>query len=77
MIDRLKTRYDSYEDVELFIGGMLENPVKGTAGLGSVFQAIIGEQFCRVQTGDRYYFELGDQQHSFKPGIIIHILNLN
>lgn len=67
MIKRLKTRYKSHEDVELFIGGILEYSAEGT-NLGPVFQAIIAEQFCRMQKGDRFYFELNNQPHPFKPG---------
>lgn len=67
MVERLKKRYESHEDVELFIGGILENDAEGSS-LGPVFQAIVAEQFCRMQKGDRFYFELGDQAYPFKPG---------
>lgn len=67
MVERLKSRYESFKDVELFIGGILENDAEGSS-LGSVFQAIIAEQFCRLQTGDRFYYELEDQVYPFKPG---------
>lgn len=66
MIDRLKTRYDSYEDVELFVGGILEYDAPDSR-LGPVFQAIIAEQFCRTQKGDRFYYEQGDQVYPFTP----------
>lgn len=68
MLERLKLRYDSYEDVELFIGGVLENRVEGSQ-LGPVFQVIMAEQFCRLQQGDRFYYELGDQIYPFTPGV--------
>lgn len=70
MIERLKTRYACVEDVELFVGGMLEIPAPDT-NLGSVFQAIIGEQLCRLQIADRFYYELGNQPHSFTLGICL------
>lgn len=64
MLERLKQRYDNYEDVELFFGGILEHRAQGSE-LGPVFQAIIAEQFCRLQKGDRFYYELGDQIYPF------------
>lgn len=74
MIERLKTRYDCYDDVELFIGGVLEDDAEG-AIIGPVFQAIIAEQFYRLQVGDRFYYENGDQIYPFTPGKFILILN--
>lgn len=70
MIERLKTRYHNYEDVEPFIGGVLEEDAEG-ALIGPVFQAIIADQFNRLQKGDRFYYELGDQIYPFKPGIYL------
>lgn len=69
MIDRLKHRYDSYLDVELFIGGILEYRAKQSM-LGPVFQAIIAEQFGRMQKGDPYYFELEKSPYPFTKGIL-------
>lgn len=68
MVERLKTRYTSFLDVELFIAGILENHAEYSM-LGPVFQAIVAEQFCRMQKGDPYYFESSKQKHPFTPGM--------
>lgn len=67
MLNDLKSIYDSYDEVEPFVGGILEDDAEG-AIIGPVFQAIIGEQFSRLQQGDRFYYELGDQAYPFTPG---------
>lgn len=68
MVERLKTRYTSFLDVELYIAGILEYQAEGSL-LGPVFQAIIGEQFCRMQKGDPFYFESSQQQYPFTLGM--------
>lgn len=65
MVERLKKRYDSFNDVELFIGGMLEYDAEGSL-IGPTLQAIVAEQFCRFQLGDRLYFEAKNQPYPFK-----------
>ncbi|CAG0904174.1 unnamed protein product [Cyprideis torosa] len=63
-VGRLQQVYAHVDDVDLFVGGMLEPIVPG-AEVGSVFLCIIGDQFIRLQRGDRFYYEWGDQPHSF------------
>merc|ERR1719225_1932366 len=52
----MKLIYDSVDDVDLFIGGVSESPVPGSL-LGPTFQCIIGDQFLRLQHGDRFYYD--------------------
>ena len=40
----------------MFIGGISEVPVVG-ALLGPTFRCIVGDQFKRLQHGDRFYFD--------------------
>lgn len=55
-VDKLKTIYDSYEDVELSVGGSLENKVKNSMA-GPTFLCIMTEQFYRTRVGDRFFYE--------------------
>ncbi|XP_050433065.1 peroxidase-like [Adelges cooleyi] len=64
IVKRLRLFYDTVDDVDPFLGGMLENQVEGTM-FGPTFLAIISEQYYLLQRGDRHYYELGDQPHSF------------
>lgn len=56
IVDKLKTIYASYEDVDLRVGGSLENIVKNTLA-GPTFLCILSEQFYRTRHGDRFFFE--------------------
>lgn len=70
MVQRLQQRYKSFLDVELFIGGVLEHRAKDSQ-VGPVFQAIIAEQFCRLQQGDRFYYEAKNQPRPFTMGTLM------
>ncbi|CAH2009741.1 unnamed protein product [Acanthoscelides obtectus] len=52
----LATIYPSVDDVDLYVGGLLEQKAPG-ALVGRVFQHIIADQFARLKRGDRYFFE--------------------
>ena len=52
IVDRLKLIYENVDDVDLFIGGVSEAPVPGGL-LGPTFRCIVGDQFVRLQHGDR------------------------
>lgn len=73
MFELLKENYASFEDVELFLGGILEPDSPGSQ-TGQTFQAIIAEQFCRLQLGDRFYFERRDQPQAFSEGMLTPIV---
>ncbi|CAK1578949.1 unnamed protein product [Parnassius mnemosyne] len=61
---RLSSVYNSPEDVDLWIGGLLEKPVEGGL-VGATFAQIIADQFSRLKRGDRYFYEYG---HDTNPG---------
>jgi NAD(P)H-flavin reductase len=51
----LPTLYTSIDDMDLYVGGLLEKHHKGL--LGPTFHAIIKDQFRRLRDGDRYWYE--------------------
>ncbi|CAG5033888.1 unnamed protein product [Parnassius apollo] len=55
---RLSSVYNSPEDVDLWIGGLLEEPVEGGV-VGATFAQMIADQFSRLKRGDRYFYENG------------------
>ncbi|CAG9838939.1 unnamed protein product [Diabrotica balteata] len=54
--ERLSKVYSTVDDVDLWVGGLLEDKVDGSL-VGPVFRDIIAEQFLRLRRGDRYFFE--------------------
>ncbi|OXA57627.1 Chorion peroxidase [Folsomia candida] len=66
IVDEMRRIYDHPDDVDLWIGGISESPLKG-ALIGPTFTCIVGDQFARTKKGDRYFYDIGDQTHSFSP----------
>uniref|UniRef100_A0A182RSK4 Chorion peroxidase n=1 Tax=Anopheles funestus TaxID=62324 RepID=A0A182RSK4_ANOFN len=60
---RLASVYDSPDDVDLWVGGLLEPPAEDGALIGETFSTIISEQFARLKFGDRYYYTNGPKQN--------------
>ncbi|MCA9169894.1 MAG: hypothetical protein KDB23_19600, partial [Planctomycetales bacterium] len=48
--------YKSVDQVELWVGGLAEDHLRGTS-MGELFTVIIADQFTRLRDGDRFYFE--------------------
>jgi len=57
----LETLYESVDDIDLYIGGLLEKSHQGGL-VGETFQCIIGETFTRLKTGDRFFYENGEDE---------------
>jgi peroxidase len=53
---KLATLYDTVDDIDPWIGGIIEDHVEG-AIVGELFKEIIKEQFIRTRNGDRHWFE--------------------
>ena len=57
-ITSLQRMYKSIDDVDLFVGGFLEQPHQDSL-VGPLFKCIIGDQFARLKKGDRFFYDLG------------------
>ncbi|XP_025832243.1 chorion peroxidase isoform X2 [Agrilus planipennis] len=53
---KLKRLYASVDDIDLWVGGLLEPKYSGGL-VGTTFKDIIGDQFSRLRKGDRFFFE--------------------
>lgn len=54
--NKLKQLYGHPSNVDLFVGGILEDQVDG-AKIGPTFRCILIDQFSRLRTGDRHWYE--------------------
>ena len=54
-------------DIDLFTGGMYEDPVRGGV-VGPVFAYLIGKQFKALREGDRLFFDTEGSQAGFTKG---------
>ena len=53
---QLEKYYSYVDDIDLFVGGVLETPMPG-ALVGPTFSCIIAKQFHDVRKGDRFWYE--------------------
>jgi peroxidase len=71
-IEKVRQIYTSVDDIDLFIGVNFENKPEGHR-MSPVLECIIGEQFYRWKNGDRFWYEVEGQPHSFTPGKLLEI----
>ncbi|GLV32003.1 Peroxinectin-like [Carabus blaptoides fortunei] len=53
----LQKIYASPEDVDLYVGGLMETRATGSL-VGPTFRDIIADQFARLRKGDKYFYDL-------------------
>ncbi|XP_046548359.1 peroxidase-like [Haliotis rubra] len=64
-IDKLRDVYEHPDDIDLFAGGMSENPIKGGI-VGPTFACILSHQFKALRAGDRFFYDRDDETTGFK-----------
>ncbi|MDF1657039.1 MAG: peroxidase family protein [Verrucomicrobiales bacterium] len=54
--DGFESVYDSVEEIDVWVGGLAERPVRG-AMVGETIHAILRDQFLRLRDGDRFWYQ--------------------
>ncbi|KAL5015945.1 hypothetical protein ScPMuIL_005534 [Solemya velum] len=54
--EKLQALYGHPDNIDLFVGGMAENPIEGSK-LGPTFMCLLVDQFRRLRDGDRFWYE--------------------
>ncbi|XP_050360925.1 peroxidasin [Nymphalis io] len=54
--DKLKELYGSVDNIDVWVGGILEDQVEG-GKVGPLFRCLLIEQFKRLRDGDRFWYE--------------------
>eukprot|EP00088_Acartia_fossae_P028789 TRINITY_DN29621_c0_g1_i3.p1 TRINITY_DN29621_c0_g1~~TRINITY_DN29621_c0_g1_i3.p1 ORF type:complete len:828 (-),score=123.74 TRINITY_DN29621_c0_g1_i3:220-2703(-) len=63
VVARLQSLYKSIDDIDVFVGGIHEES-EDDGILGPTFQCIVGDQFTRLKSGDRFWYENADNGFS-------------
>jgi len=58
-VNALKSIYNNVDDIDLYVGGLLEINQQEDGLLGPTFLCIIAENFLKVKYEDRYFYEAG------------------
>lgn len=71
MAEKLKSVYASVDDIDLWVGGLLEPKAPGSI-VGITFRDIVAEQFARLKRGDKYFFDHDPRINPghFTPGLL-------
>lgn len=75
---KLKDVYGHVSNMDIFVGGILEDQVKG-GRVGPLFQCLLVEQFRHLRDGDRFYYEnpsvfKSEQLTQIKQGSLSRVL---
>ncbi len=76
---RLSALYDDVGDIDLWIGGLAEDPLAG-AMLGELFHTIVAKQFTALRDGDRFWYAnvLGKkEQAGLRKTTLARIIRMN
>jgi len=78
VINNLKTLYKDVNAIDMYVGGILEDPVQG-ALVGPTMACVIGHQFRQLRDGDRFFYEnkkilSKDQIRQIKRASLVGIL---
>ncbi|XP_065352349.1 uncharacterized protein LOC135947188 [Cloeon dipterum] len=66
-VDRMKTMYNTVDDIDPYTGLLSETPVTTSGILGPTATCVISDQFVRLKKGDRFWYETPSAPQAFSP----------
>ena len=66
-VEMLRQVYSHVDDVDLYLGGLMEKPMPGSL-LGQTFSCIVADQMFRAVVGDRFFHSLHNSDNGFSQG---------
>ncbi|XP_022177219.1 chorion peroxidase-like isoform X1 [Myzus persicae] len=63
-LQRISKLYKSIDDLDLYTGLLSEKPLEGSI-LGPTITCLLADQFLRVKSGDRYWYETDEKPQAF------------
>ena len=66
-VEMLRKVYSHVDDVDLYLGGLMEKPMPGSL-LGQTFSCIVADQMFRAVVGDRFFHSLHNSDNGFSQG---------
>lgn len=63
-LQRISKLYKSIDDLDLYTGLLSEKPLEGSI-LGPTITCLLADQFLRVKSGDRYWYETKEKPQAF------------
>jgi hypothetical protein len=76
---RLEELYGSVDEIDLWVGGLAEDHVRG-GSLGPLFTRIIADQFMRMRDGDRFFYQWefrGRELHEIESTSLTAVIKRN
>ena len=71
MLHRLAGVYGHPGNVDVWVGGLMEDPVRG-GRVGPTVRCLLAEQFRRLRDGDRFWYE---NPSTFSPAQLAQVLS--
>ncbi|XP_023290618.1 uncharacterized protein LOC105700025 isoform X2 [Orussus abietinus] len=71
-LEAISKIYNNVDDVDLYTGALAEI-VKSDGIIGPTFTCLIADQFRRLQSGDRYWYETSETPQAFTEGQLTEI----
>jgi len=75
-VDQLRKTYKDVDDIDLYAAALMERHQYDST-MGPTWACLSAQQFKNWKTGDRFFYDLGGQPHSFTPSQLDQIRHMS